>query len=90
MTIEYALTRIEIVRGFLRSLASSPRYLLTFILYALLMSTVVLATKRSILTFPYSQRCSRCDSCGSRIHDFLATNALHPWEDFKAIAHRVS
>ncbi len=44
MTIEYALTRIEIVQGFLRSLASSPRYLLTVLLYALVMSGVVLVS----------------------------------------------
>jgi sugar phosphate permease len=45
MTIEYALTRIEILQGFLRSLARSPRYLLTIIFYALVMSGVVLATR---------------------------------------------
>lgn len=42
MTIEYALTRVEIVRGFLRSLGSSPRYLVTVLCYALVMSGIVL------------------------------------------------
>lgn len=42
MTIEYALTRVEIVRGFLRSLGSSPRYLVTILCYALVMSGIVL------------------------------------------------
>ena len=42
MTIEYALTRVEIVRGFLRSLRSSPRYLVTVLCYALVMSGIVL------------------------------------------------
>jgi hypothetical protein len=43
MTIEYALTRVEIVRGFLRSLRSSPRYLVTVLFYAPVMSGIVLA-----------------------------------------------
>ena len=42
MTIEYALTRVEIVQGFLRSLGSSPRYLITVLCYALVMSGIVL------------------------------------------------
>ncbi len=42
MTIEYALTRVEIVRGFFRSLGSSPRYLVTVLCYALVMSGIVL------------------------------------------------
>ena len=42
MNIEYALTRVEIVRGFLRSLGSSPRYLVTVLCYALVMSCISL------------------------------------------------
>jgi YcxB-like protein len=45
MTIEYALTRTEIVQGFFRSLASSPKYLLTILLYALTMSGIVLVSR---------------------------------------------
>ena len=45
MTVEYALTRIEIVQGFFRSLRNSPRYLATVLSYALVMSGVVLASK---------------------------------------------
>lgn len=43
MTIEYALTRTEIVQGYFRSLASSPRYLVTVLLYALVLSGIALA-----------------------------------------------
>ncbi len=54
MTIEYALTRVEIVRGFFRSLGSSPRYLVTVLCYALVMSGIVLvgtgAFSRSLIT----------------------------------------
>ena len=45
MTIEYALTRIEIVQGFFRSLATSRRYLVTVLSYALVMSGVVLVSR---------------------------------------------
>jgi YcxB-like protein len=45
MTIEYALTRIEIVQGFFRSLVSSRRYLATVVFYALVMSGVVLVSR---------------------------------------------
>ena len=42
MTIEYALTRTEIVKGYFRSLLSSPRYLTTILLYALGFSAAVM------------------------------------------------
>jgi YcxB-like protein len=43
MTITYALTRTEIVRGFFRSLRSSPKYLTIILFYALGMSIFALA-----------------------------------------------
>jgi hypothetical protein len=49
MTIEYALTRAEILKGFLRSLSTSPSYLLTILLYALVMSVVVLISRGALL-----------------------------------------
>lgn len=42
MTIEYALTRIEIIQGFFQSLRSSPKYLSTILLYSLGMSGIAL------------------------------------------------
>jgi len=44
MTIEYALTRVEIVGGYFRSLLNSPRYLATICAYALAFGTVVLVS----------------------------------------------
>jgi hypothetical protein len=44
MTIEYALTRTEILQGYFRSLWSSPRYLVTILLYALVMSAIALTS----------------------------------------------
>ncbi|HET8635403.1 MAG TPA: YcxB family protein [Acidobacteriaceae bacterium] len=44
MTIEYALTRTEIVRGYFRGLRTSPKFLSIILLYAAFLSIVVLAT----------------------------------------------
>jgi len=44
MTIEYALTRSEIVTGYFRSLLASPRFLATILAYALLLSGIVLTS----------------------------------------------
>ena len=43
MTIEYALTRVEIVRYFLRSAARFPRLMVTLLLYTVIMDCIVLA-----------------------------------------------
>lgn len=43
MTIEYALTRTEIVLGYFRSLRSSPKHLSIILLYALGMAILTLA-----------------------------------------------
>jgi hypothetical protein len=42
MTIEYALTRIEVVRGFFGSLRASRKYLLTILIYSLVVGVIVL------------------------------------------------
>jgi hypothetical protein len=42
VTIEYSLTRTEIVRGFFRSLRSSPKYRLTILLNAVAIAVLVL------------------------------------------------
>src|SRR5690348_11432667 len=44
MTIEYALTRTEIVRGYFRGLRTSPKFLSIILFYAGFFAFVVLAT----------------------------------------------
>lgn len=43
MTIEYALTRTEVVRGFFGSLGKSPKFLAIILLYASAMAILILA-----------------------------------------------
>ncbi len=43
MTIEYSLTRTEIVRGYFRGLRTSPKFLSIILLYAAFLAVVILA-----------------------------------------------
>jgi len=43
MTIEYALTRTEVVQGYFRGLRTSPKFLSIILLYAAFFSIVILA-----------------------------------------------
>jgi hypothetical protein len=45
MTIKYALTRIEILRSFLRSLQSSPKFLAMILIYLAALNLFTLATR---------------------------------------------
>jgi|GEM_PF-1853633 len=49
LTIEYALTRGEIFRSFLRSLVHSPRLRRTFLLYVIVLALIALLIRVSIL-----------------------------------------
>ncbi len=44
MTIEYALTRTEVVQGFFRSVAASSKYRVTILVYAVGLVTIFLAS----------------------------------------------
>lgn len=44
ITIEYALTRTEIVRGYFKGLRTSPKFLSIILVYAAVLSILVLAT----------------------------------------------
>ena len=72
MTIEYALTRTEIVQGFFRSLASSPKYLLTILLYALTMNYIVLES-RGAFSARLTHGCEKRRLIGTRILHLLAS-----------------
>ncbi len=44
MTIKYRLTRVEIVRSYLRSLGSSPKFLMRIVIYSAAVGVFALAT----------------------------------------------
>ena len=43
VTIEYALTRVEIIRSFFRSLASSPKFLVRVLVYCVVLGLIPVA-----------------------------------------------